>query len=207
MKSFLLSLIACFIFFAPAMAQDESVSATVESTIPYHQIPDYPEEYSAATVAARMIDGLGYRYYWATESLREEDLDYKPSEDSRTAREVLEHLHGLSTTILNAASQKANIRSSAEEEELSFAQRRQKTLENFEQASKLMKASKEGKVDDFEIIFKRGEKTSTFPFWNMLNGPMADAIYHVGQIVAYRRASGNPLNPRVSVFMGKTRGE
>jgi len=38
----------------------------------------------------------------------------------------------------------------------------------------------------------------------MMNGPLADAIYHVGQIVVFRRANGNPQNPRVNVFMGKT---
>jgi len=207
MKSFLLSLFASLLFFTSAMAQDQSVSTAIESTVPYHQIPDAPEQYNAATVAARMVDGLGYRYYWATESLREEDLDYKPSEDSRTARETLEHLYNLSTTILNAASQKANVRPRPEEEARSFTQQRKKTLENLEQASQLMKASENGQVQDFEIVFQRGEKTSAFPFWNLLNGPLADAIYHVGQIVAYRRASGNPLNPRVNVFMGKTRGE
>jgi|GEM_PF-5684614 len=47
-------------------------------TLPYYQIPDAPSTYTAATVSARMIDGLGYRYYWATESLRPEDLAYEP---------------------------------------------------------------------------------------------------------------------------------
>ena len=28
---------------------------------------------------ARMTQGLGYRYYWATKDLREEDLNYRPS--------------------------------------------------------------------------------------------------------------------------------
>ena len=44
----------------------------------------------------------------------------------------------------------------------------------------------------------------TFPFWNMINGPISDAIWHSGQVVANRRASGNPINPKVNVFIGKT---
>ena len=44
----------------------------------------------------------------------------------------------------------------------------------------------------------------TFPFWNHLNGPIADALWHSGQIVSNRRASGNPLNSKVNVFIGKT---
>ena len=45
---------------------------------PYYEIPDYPEKYNQGTVVARMIDGLGFRYYWATEGLRAEDLNLNP---------------------------------------------------------------------------------------------------------------------------------
>ena len=30
-----------------------------------------------------------------------------------------------------------------------------------------------------------------------------DALYHVGQVVSYRRAAGNPIDPQVNVFLGK----
>ncbi len=36
-----------------------------------------------------MIEGLGYRFYWSTESLKEGDLNYKPSQDSRSTFEVM----------------------------------------------------------------------------------------------------------------------
>ena len=42
-----------------------------------------------------------------------------------------------------------------------------------------------------------------FPFWNQLNGPIEDAVWHCGQIVAFRRASGNPISKKISVFTGK----
>ena len=45
------------------------------SKLPYYEIPDYPETYTAGSVAARMLDGLGFRYYWATEGLNEDDLN------------------------------------------------------------------------------------------------------------------------------------
>ena len=47
----------------------KSPSTSYQGTLPYYQIPDYPSSYNAATVAARTIDGLGFRYYWATEGL------------------------------------------------------------------------------------------------------------------------------------------
>jgi hypothetical protein len=136
-----------------------------------------------------VIDGLGYRYYWATESLREEDLDYKPSEDSRTTRETIDHIYGLSKTISSTPRSKTN-------EELTFEQIRKRTLENFQVASNHLKEGKEDNLDDY---------ATNFPYWNMLNGPISDAIYHTGQVVAYRRASGNPIHSGVSVFSGKTK--
>jgi hypothetical protein len=42
-----------------------------------------------------------------------------------------------------------------------------------------------------------------FPFWNAINGPLSDAIWHTGQIASNRRASGNPFNSKAQVFLGK----
>ncbi|MEM1319615.1 MAG: hypothetical protein AAGG75_05125 [Bacteroidota bacterium] len=202
MKYFFSTLVL-LLFMTPFLdAQEEAAPPP----LPYHEIPEAPEAYTGGAVAARMIDGLGYRYYWGTEGLRPEDLAYKPSDDSRTSGETLEHLFNLSRTILNAAQKAPNIRP-VEKEELSFAEQRKRTLENLYAASQLLRASQPEEVKDFEIIFQRGERRSSFPFWNVLNGPITDAIYHVGQIVSYRRASGNPLNPMVNVFIGKTKGQ
>ena len=68
---------------------------------PYYEIPDYPDSYNSGTVAARMIDGLGFRYYWATEGLREEDLKFRPNDMARTSEETVDHILGLSTVIVN----------------------------------------------------------------------------------------------------------
>ena len=172
-----------------------------KSDLPYYQIPDYPEEYNANNVAARMLDGLGYRYYWATEGLREEDLAYRPSEDSRTTGETLQHIYGLSRTIMTAPQSKVN---TYPREDLTFEETRKRTLENIQLASRLLKEGKEGDMDNYKMIFQRGDNTTEYPFWNMINGPIADAIYHTGQVVAYRRASGNPIPPGVRVLTGKT---
>lgn len=175
------------------------------SNLPYREIPAYPESYTPGNVAARTIDGLGYRYYWATEELTDKDLDFKPSEDSRSSRETLDHIHSLSQTILNAVIQMPNIRPAPSQPKPSFEQLRKQTLENFERASSLLKAVEGSDLAPYNIVFKRGEDTAELPFWNLLNGPIADAIYHVGQVVSYRRASGNPMDPRVNVLLGKTR--
>jgi hypothetical protein len=71
-----------------------------EKNLPFSEIGDYPSEFTPANVISRLIDGLGYRFYWSTESLTENDLNYKPSEDSRSTMEVIEHIYGLSLMIV-----------------------------------------------------------------------------------------------------------
>lgn len=169
----------------------------------YREIPDYPAEYTPATVVARMIDGLGYRYYWATEGLTEIDLAYRADETARTSHETLEHIHQLSLLILNGVKNKPNL---DRPKGLTFIEMQNSTLANLHEISTLLKDDSTMDLAERNIIFQRGDKTSEFPFWHQLNGPIADALWHVGQIVANRRASGNPIDSRVNVFSGKMRG-
>lgn len=180
------------------------LAQTPEKPLPYHEIPAAPESYTAANVVGRMLDGLGYRYYWATEGLRPEDLAYRPSADARSLSETLDHLYGLSETLVNAPQSRPNVRP-ADWSGLTFEQKRKGTLENIQRASALVKAGTENEMASYQAIFQRPDQTFTFPFWNMLNGPLSDALYHVGQVVSFRRTTGNPTHPGVNVFIGKTR--
>lgn len=172
--------------------------------LPYRQIPDYPTEYTAATVAARMVDGLGFRYYWATEGLRAEDINFSPDGDGRTSLETLVHIYDLTNVLLNAVTKKVNM-TGASKPELPFTELRRRTLENLKAASEKLKASSEQELNDYKIIFKNGDKVTEYPFWNQLNGPIADALWHVGQVVSFRRSSGNPFNTKANVLTGKVR--
>ena len=80
-----------------------------------------------------------------------------------------------------------------------------KSLQNLKACSELLRVDLNKDVEEYEVTFKRGEKMSSFPVWNLINGPLSDAIYHTGQIVSFRRASGNPLDPNVRVFLGRNR--
>jgi hypothetical protein len=172
--------------------------------LPYREIPVYPEKYTAANVAARMVDGLGFRYYWATEGLRPEDLVYQPNKDGRTSLETINHIYDLTATLVNAVNKMPNV-SNTEKSILTFDELRKRTLENIRTASEKLKQSSDSDLNDFKVIFKNEKGTVEYPFWNQLNGPIADAIWHVGQIVLARRGSGNPFNDKVSVFTGKLR--
>lgn len=164
--------------------------AQSEEKLPYHEIGPYSKTYTQGTVAARMVDGLGFRYYWATEGLRPEDLNYKPSESGRTSAETIEHLYGLSNFILSSISSDEKQNKALE---MTFDEKRKLTLLNFKKASDILKATDD--VSQFD--------NDRYPFWNIINGPIADALWHCGQIVMLRRASGNPFNSKVSVFQGK----
>ena len=196
MKSYITILLVAIFSINMVVAQNME-----EEKLPYDKIPEYSETYTAGTVAARMVDGLGFRYYWATEGLRDEDLAFRPNDDARTTEETIDHIYGLSKVIVNSTLNKTNDR--VEEPEMTFAEKRRKTLENIKTAADILRKSED--LSQFKIIFQRGDNTSEFPFWNQLNGPIEDAVWHCGQVVLLRRSSGNPFNSKVSVLRGIVR--
>ena len=193
---------SCFFVLVFTVAAPAQPADTLE--LPYRQIPDYPDEYTPGNILSRLIDGLGYRYYWATEGLREEDLAFTPTEGARSALATLEHVYELSEAIVRAPQQLPN-KPSTRRQALSYERLRSKTLHNLQRASALCRGKSAEEVADFAVIFQQGDRKSEFPYWHMLNGQIADALYHTGQLVSFRRMSGNPLPPGVNVFTGKTR--
>lgn len=172
----------------------------MKDTLPYAEIPEAPENYTAGAVVSRMIDGLGFRYYWATEGLTEKDLAYTPGNDGRTIEQTLKHIYGLSAVIANASKKQPTDRT-IETPEMNYEEIRKATLENFKIASELLLVAED--LGEHAIVFKRANGESEFPFWNNINGPIEDAVWHAGQVVVLRRSAGNPINSKVNVFLGK----
>ena len=160
--------------------------------LPFYEIPTQPSIYTTGTVAARMVDGLGFRYYWATDGLRDEDLNFKPSSDARTTIETIDHIYGLSKFIRNSLLDNNKDNSSVK---LDFESKRIQTLMNLKVVSDALRNIEE----PYDL------NGTDIPFWNIINGPIADALWHCGQVVLLRRSSGNPFNPKVDVFSGKLR--
>lgn len=170
--------------------------------LPYYEIPEPSKEFTAGTVASRMVDGLGFRYYWATEGLREKDLEFKPNIESRTIFDTLDHILVLS--IMTLSTLEGTEMNFPKEDSLSFEEMRKLTLQNFKKSSDILKISKD--LSGFIMKIKRGNgNVEEYPFWNQLNGPIADAIWHVGQVVSFRRSAGNPLLKGPSFLTGKVR--
>ena len=178
--------IFCIIMFASltTMAQRDS--------LPYAAFPPAPDHYSSGTVVSRLLDGLGFRYYWATEGLRPIDLTFKPSPEARTSMETLQHIYALSTMIIGAVGGKETPPGQT------FEELRKATLENIKKASTIIAGYSDSDIANLKVAF--GEKT--LPFWNMINGPISDCLWHIGQVVSFRRSSGNPFSNKVEVFLG-----
>lgn len=172
--------------------------------LPYKEIPSSPEDYSPGNLVSRMIDGLGYRFYWATEGLTEKDLAYKPSEKGRSLLQTVEHIHTMSNNIALAPDAKPFV-IGTETPTYSFEELRKRILENLLAASEKVRGATAEEIETYKVIFQRGDQKSEFPYWNMLNGQLSDCLYHTGQIVLMRRASGNPQNANVNPFLGKTK--
>ncbi len=174
-----------------------SFAQTEKTDLPYYEIPDNSEQFTAGTVAARQVDALGFRFYWATEGLTEKDLAYKPNEDVRTTGETVKHIYDLSIIIVNSTLNKVN--NNDDKVELTFKDMREKTLRNLKQAADILRGSDD--ISKFKILFG----TNEIPFWNNINGPIADSIWHAGQIASYRRTSGNAISSKVNHFWGKVK--
>jgi hypothetical protein len=172
------------------------------AALPFEQIPEYPETYSPENLVVRMIDGLGYRYFWATEGLRDETLPYRPSPDSRSVLELLRHIYALSGVLLNSAKEIPNEGPSGETID-DLPSLRGQTLQNLGEARLLFAASRN--LAAHKVIFKSKDGTAEFPFWNQVNGALEDAVWHSGQVAMLRRAAGNPMAPGVNPFLGITK--
>lgn len=161
----------------------------ISQELPFSDISKVEKDYTAGNVAARMVEGLGFRYYWATEGLSSDDLKYKPSESGRSSAETIKHIYDLSLFMTKFLKLTPETTESTNLEELRSA-----SLFNFKAASLLLKSMNSS---DFQN-YKMGDITS----WHLINGPIADALWHTGQVVMLRRASGNPLPTGVNVLMG-----
>lgn len=155
--------------------------------LPYHRIPETPENMAATTVLIRLLDGLGFRYRWATEGLRAEDMEFQPCSTSKKLRELLAHIHMLLIVseefITGNAVEKVT--------PVSLDERRKKTLDT---VVRIREALLE--LDD-EYLENRTHSPPwderEFPIWNLINGPLSDALTHVGQIASWRRINDNPI--------------
>ncbi len=153
----------------------------------FHAIPDYPTSVSATSVLVRLIDALAFRFRWATEGLKGREVAFRPSVGSRSLAEIAGHIWGLVNWV--------NISVSGTEstKPVRFSLLREKVLD--------MLAMLRDTFSDMDDDDLSNVRIDDQPFWHIINGPISDALTHVGQINAFRRLAGNPT-PKTRVFLG-----
>lgn len=146
--------------------------------IPFHRMPDPHRAVTAGAVLGRLVESVGFRFRWATEGMRDADLPYKPAPDCMTHAELLFHIHDL----LVSAGRTAGLPPEPELPEPAPSDLlRARVLDLCVRLSGKLTSMSENELSG-----------CTPRLWNMINGPVADCLTHIGQVLSWRRLAGAP---------------
>lgn len=165
------------------------------SELPYFNLPDQPETLSGTNGISRFVDALGFRFRWATEDFTQKEIDFRADPSSMTMMEVITHIHDMMVWV-NKSFGGENMEG---QKPVGFEDTRTATLLTISKISNLLKAAKD---EDFHKLKVSSRIPADPDYWFFLNGPIADALTHVGQITTWRRISGNPQPKGVNLFLG-----
>lgn len=164
--------------------------------LPFHTLSPPPAaEITGVAVFARLVDGVGFRYHWATEGLRPEDLDFSPGAGCMPLRQMLQHVHRMAQWVERGLAGQPCPPASGPED---LGTLRHQTLDLL--AAIRAHALALGEKGLAQAAFPRGGEVYTV--WNIVNGPLIDIVHHVGQIATYRRLLGNPV-PKANQLLGQ----
>ncbi len=158
------------------------------NVLPFRELATYPDSINGTGVIVRLLDGIGFRFYWATENLSEDDYCYRAVPAGMSIGEITAHIWGLINWIRLHVTGEGSIRPQQHD------QIRHAILQNL-----LFLRNTFARMNDEQLREIQIEKK---PFWHLINGPLADALTHIGQINILRRAAGNPplsLNPFLGI--------
>ncbi len=161
----------------------------------YKPMSDLPSTINASSILKRLVQSLIFRFAHAVDGLNENDFLFRPTEESMSMHELLNHLYSL-------------MRWSAASFDLKFDSVDRSDAKELIKGFMTISESLEHHLDkindedlkEVKIYLKREDKH--YPFWFLINGPLADALTHIGQILTWRRTNGNPCK-KVSPFTGK----
>ena len=161
--------------------------------LPFDDISKTPNDLTATNTLLRMVEGLAFRYRWATENLSEENIKFKPHPTSMSVEEVNAHIFDLVDSTNRVFGGEKQNKDSLN----SFHKLRIKSLNILADLSERLKEMSDEDLSEIEKNTSR-----KLPFWYWINGPLADALTHVGQITSWRRIAGNPQLKGINVFIG-----
>jgi uncharacterized damage-inducible protein DinB len=163
--------------------------------LPFEDISKTPNDLTATNTLLRIVEGLAFRYRWATENLSEENIKFKPHPTSMSVEEVNAHIFDLVDSTFRVFGGEKQNKDSLN----SFHKLRIKSLNILADLSERLKEMSDEDLSEIEKNTSR-----KLPFWYWINGPLADALTHVGQITSWRRIAGNPQLKGINVFIGNS---
>ena len=158
----------------------------------FNRIPPYPDSISGTTVLVRLLDVLGFRFRWSTEGLSDDDYGFRPAPECMSIEELVRHVWGLVNWV--------GLSMGLDDFELGddVARTRESVLEMIHVLRGGLNFMSDEELEEITI--------REMLFWHIINGPLSDALTHVGQINSFRRLAGNPT-PKANVFTGKPLGD
>jgi len=177
---------------------------TDPEALPYSSIAGFPSEASPGALLARLVAGLGFRLRWATEGLRQEDYGFRADPEGFSIGEVLEHIGQMVSWVhVQFTAHQPDVAALPELEAGHGPDaRREHCLRSL---SALERYLLELGAEDLNAVVVDHPRRGRRPFWVLVNGPLSDALTHVGQISAWRRLAGNPA-PQSDPFDGQPPG-
>jgi hypothetical protein len=168
-----------------------------ETAFDFRTLPPGPATVTGSAVLVRMVEGIGFRFLWATESLRDADLSFRPTPETMNIDELARHVLGLATWVAVAAGALPEA-PQAPGPAASFPEVRQRVLDVLARLHARFAAMRDDEIAAIRI----SPREESWPWPHLVNGPLADALTHIGQINVLRRANGNPT-PKANVFLGR----
>ena len=160
----------------------------------YKQLPSPPEQLSAGTILKRLLDGSGFRYSIAVDTLDKTLHDFRPVDSSMSIYEVNQHIFHLFRLTAKSLSLNPPIVHGD-----SFEIYRDNVFILITAISECLGEISDDDLARVNVHLKRLDKD--FSFWYLINGFLADALTHIGQIISWRRIAGSPVK-RISPFTG-----
>ncbi len=146
----------------------------------------------------RLLQGLGFRLRWACDGLTDADCEAEPVEGAWSIGEQLAHLTALVRWGRRAledgtAGWAGNVE--ANRHPLAYLE----ILEDLDATIQILR-SDPGALS--RAVLTAGSSDHTFSSGYLVNGPWADALHHVGQVVLLRKMLGHPA-PQHQPFLGQ----
>lgn len=156
-------------------------------TTRYRSIPSATTDVTAANVLSRMLAGIGFRFYWATEGLSDELYAFRPCDGARSVGETIDHVWDLLNWTYCATGEAGPTKPG------SGKLLRDGALDLIGRLQDALSQRDESALLSIELLGK--------PFWPIINGPLSDVLAHTGQIATLRRLAGSPA-PESNPFEG-----